>query len=424
MKRFFLPPGLFLIASATAQDFETAIDDQVATESEIVTESAPISAPVAAPSDGFPQGTGLSLPPGGEMLRGFKLGLTASAVFDSNVDSGLGGSKNESDLIFTVGPTFTYRAEGGLWSLGASGGLSYASYLDNSDLGGLGYNLGVNFGYSPSRLDLKGSFGTSLTAGNNRNYGGYSETVNYNTAFSASYKWSAKTSFDARFSYRWTDPGDVVSAVGNSFGGTQATTFDLSAMWQATPLIRVGPGVGWSWESGDNQVDRETVGPILRLQYQLARKISLDSTFGMDFVDYAGSGGGDDTAFSTRIGLNYQASQLWGMNLSVYQGTTADGATAGNYRETSSVNLDYHRRIRRANLALGIGYEANDQVSVTGGAVGNGVGDFLIFKASVGMPVFGQRARASTFFDWREEMEGGNGNDDGYQIGVSLSSGF
>lgn len=423
MIRFCLLLNLALMVVSIGQDVEIPLEETQQEEAPAVPPPAPLLPPVVSAPDGFPQGS--ILPALSDLRDGLSLGVSSSFVYDSNVNPGLGGSQGEGDMIFTVGPTVAYRSRGSDWHIGTNVAVNYATYFDNSDLGGLGYTANLEVGYDGKPLTVLGTFGSSLTNGTNRNYGSYSETLNYTTALSASYRWSAKTSLDARFNYQWTDPGDAVSATGTAYGGSESTSFDLSAMWRATPLVRIGPGIRWSWESGDNQVDRETVGPMVRLQYQLAKKVSLDGTFGVDFVDYAGAGGGDDTAFSTQLGLTYQASKIWGMNLSISQGTTADGSAAGTYRENLAVRLGYHHRIRRAILALGLGYETNDSVNTGGTTVAGGVGDYVTFNASLGMPILRNRVMASTFFDLREATGGdANGDSDGYRIGLSLSSNF
>jgi hypothetical protein len=239
------------------------------------------------------------------------------------------------------------------------------------------------------------------------------ENKSFNGALRASYSLSPKTSLDASL-------GHSISVPDGGFTTTGSTNFSISALWKATPLITVGPGVGWGWQGGDTQATRKTVGPLLRLSYKLSQKVALDGNFGVDFAEF-GDTGRSDTSFSNSLGLNYRASSLWGMNLSFSQGTQADGASAGNFSETTAWRIGINRKIRRATLGLGLSYETNVSVTPTG-AGGAGGRDFLSFDSSLSMPVFWQRAQASTFISWSQES--GSREWDGFRLGISLSAAF
>jgi hypothetical protein len=388
------------------------------------------SLPAASPSQDLmvpllsaPSGYGSDrdwLPPtAAESLSGWSFGAGTGLTYDSNSNPGPNGSSDSGDTIWTVSTSAAYRTRGTEWSLGARAALDHALYFSDSDLGGFGYNGGLDFGYNGGPLAVLGTFGYSFDQGVNRLYGGYLESHRFNTGLSASYQISPKTSLTSRFGYNWTDPEE------GDFTKTEQTTFDIAALWRVSPLLSVGPGFAYNYTTGDTQQGRTGYGPIVRAQYRLGAKIALDGTMGVEFVDYDGAGG-TDTSFTTGLGISYQASPLWGMNLGIYRGTVADGAVAGAYRESLAVRMGYNRQIRRASLNLGLGYETNTTRYPSGLDTGvDGAGDFITFDASLGMPVFQNRVLASTFFNWREEVDGNSLYDtDGYQIGVRLSTGF
>ena len=375
-----------------------------------------LEAPLVAPPSGFSELPAGVLPAGNELLQGLAYSVSSGYTYDSNLFQGSGqaGSPIEDDIILSFSPGMAYRTQGSTWTLGFAGSLDYSSYLNNDDLGGLGYNTAVDGSYSQKPLTMAASLGYGLSQGVNRNYGSsYVENKSFNGSLRASYSLSAKTSIDARL-------GHSISVPDGGFTTTESTNFDITAMWKATPLITVGPGVSWGWQGGDTQATRETVGPLLRLSYKLSQKVALDGNFGVDFAEF-GDTGRSDTSFSNRLGLNYRASSLWGMNLSLSQGTQADGASAGNFSETTAWRIGINRRIRRANLGLGLSYETNDTVTPTGTG-GTGGRDFLSFDSSLSMPVFWQRAQASTFISWSQES--GSREWDGFRLGISLSAAF
>ena len=375
-----------------------------------------LEAPLVTAPSGFSELPAGVLPAGNELLQGLAYSVSSGYTYDSNLFQGSGqpGSAIEDDIILSFSPGITYRTQGSTWTLGILGSLNYSSFLDHDDLGGLGYNTAVDLSYAKKPLKIAASLGYGLDQGVNRNFGSnYVENKRFNGALRASYSLSAKTSLDARL-------GHTMNVPDGGFTTTESTNFDITAMWKATPLISVGPGIHWSWQGGDTQATRDTVGPLLRLTYKLSQKVALDGNFGVDFAEFGGTGR-SDTSFSNRLGVSYRASSLWGMNLSLSQGTEADGASAGNFRDTTAWRIGIDRRIRRATVGLGLSYETNESVTPTG-AGGAGERDYLSFDSSLSMPVFWQRAKATTFITWSQES--GSREWDGVRFGISLSAAF
>ncbi|WP_193212238.1 hypothetical protein [Luteolibacter marinus] len=371
-------------------------------------------APLVSAPSGYTEPTTFSGFDVGEALSGFSFGLGSTLAYDSNVRGSGPVRSGEGDTILSVSPTITYRDPGGDFTFGGSFALNYATYFSNSDLGGLGYSTNLHAGYQGGRFSLKGTFGSSLRQGTNNYYNNsYAETLSFNTGLSLDYRLSPKTSINSRFNYNWTEP------TSGNFASTYNLGFDIAALWKATPLTSLGPGIAWDQSGGDNRPDRQTLGPILRVKYKLSRKVALDGTFGYQF--YQSGGGSQDGGFTTGLGLNYRASSLWGMNLSVYKGTTANGGIGGGYRDSTNYRLGYHRKIRRAQLTTGIGYEISD---VSGGVAGGQDQDNFNWDIALGMPVFYNRVQASLFYRWRSNSGNNVRSNDGYTTGISLSTGF
>ncbi|GAA5483668.1 hypothetical protein Hsar01_02902 [Haloferula sargassicola] len=379
--------------------------------------------PVEAPS-GFQEipGTGSGAQDLGydaltrDFLDGLSYQIGTSLFYDSNVTngSGLPGSPEIDDTAFSVSPSIAYRTQGSEWWFAGNLGGSYAAYFDNSNFNASSYRMGLSGGYKGAHLSVTGNVGMGHQEGANRYAGAYVEEDTFNAGINASYSISPKTSLRSSLTYSKREGGAFVSE-------TEETRFDLSALWKATPLLRVGPGIGWSYSDGARQVDRSAVRPSLNASYQLAKKVSMTTSLGVEFVEYGGVGG-SDTTFSGSLGLNYQANAIWGLNLQFYSGTQADGYTPGAYRETTSVRLGYHHKIRRAMFNAGVRWESSDLKRPAGGAILGSSQDYFGFDASLGIPVFSERAFGSLFYQWSDQ--------DGVRsfqrnvVGVSLTSRF
>lgn len=400
--------------------------------------AAPVSRPeLSAPEVRAPTGFA-EMPAGfdgglGSVLEGWDFGVTTGFSYTSNVTQGNragqfetevdAGADDQDDFIASVGTSASYRSGGRRWWFGGGVNLGYSEYLNNEDFSGLTYGANLSAGFQGGRVSVNGSLGFGLARGGNRNVGGFTERISVNGSLGANYRYSTKTSIDARVST------DLISPQNDNGSESSAVSGDVSAMWRATPLTSVGLGVGWSLQGGGNRADRRTIGPVLRLNYTLSQKIALNSSFGLEFVDFSGGGGvpadgqGSDVSYNISLGASYQASPLWGMNLSVFGGTRPDESLAGGYRETISVRLGYNRRILRSSLNLGVSYETSSQSgsTVLGTAADR---DSIGFDASLSRAIPVIRGSGSVFFNWRDQSGGGGYAFDSTTVGVSLSSSF
>jgi hypothetical protein len=405
---------LALTAGGWAQDVMYDLESEVATPVPVTTVLPEYDGSNGA-SRFFPSGDAMRL------FDGLSASLTYGGMYDSNLRRGSGGTGVAAgdDFMLHVAPMLSYSNPGTDWTVTAAAGLEYSEYLSNSDIGGLGGSAMVGLGYEGGKVALRGTFGFSReVGGNNRNYDSAAvERDQFNLDLSGSYRLSSKTTIDAGYSYRWDDPE-------SGFGGTTSSVLRGSLMWRYSPLLRVGPGLRYSHQTGDIQADRDTFGPTLRADYQLTSKVAINSEIGVDFVSFGGPGGASDEFFHARLGANYRLSPLWSFNLSVFRDARADSAIADTYREILSTRVGVTRRIKRATLDLGLTYETDEQVATNGAAILNNDRDYLIFDSMLSMPVFGGRSSLGIFYRWRDENRGAGDSWDGYQVGLSLTTRF
>jgi len=346
------------------------------------------------------------------LLDGMSASLGLSTMYDSAI-----GTQGD-DTIFTVTPRIGYANPGSDWTLSASGALSYSEYVNNSNLGGLGGDASIGLGYQGGRVALASRLGFSRELGSNRSYdSGYVERNSFNFGLNGSYQVSPKTSINAGLSYIWDDADQ-------GFGGSTSTTLSTSALWRYSPLLRFGPGLRYSVQSGDIQADRTTFGPTLSAFYRLTTKVSLSSEVGLDFVDYGGANGASDEFVSVRLGADYRPRPTWGMNLSVFRDARPDYTTADAYREILSARFGVSHDIRRARLAMGLTYEMDERVATDGGAIAGRDGSYFAYDTSISMPVFRGRSTASAYFRWRQNDQDGAQDGSEYQIGLGLTTRF
>ena len=348
----------------------------------------------------------------GETDKGLELTLGLSSLYDSNLTQLPDGG--ESDLILTPEIAAEYQVGNSRWNLGARGKLSYDSYQQRDDFDDASYLLDFYGGYQSKKLDASFTTGISSTSGINRLAAGFIEQSSFKNSLEANYRFSRKTSLDVKWDQRLTE------SQSEGYGDTSSETAAFSALWQATPLISIGPGFRYGLRTGNDDEEFTVMGPTLRLDYNLSTKIKLQSTIGIDYSDSPYSG--DDTLLNWSLGLNYRASSLWGFDLESIQDTRATLSTGGGFDEISSFRLNYWRKIRRARVELGV---ANEDRSATDSQLSLIVPrdfEYLTLSAAMSLPVFRERADLKIHVKWRDQDEAdGDSSWDGVQTGLSLT---
>jgi len=377
-------------------------------------------APIAPPS-------GFNTPPaayhtgrgGDSILRGFGLAVNLSGTYDSNVtqSSGAGWNTKTDDFITSLGGSLSYMSQADVWTFGGSYTGAYNFYESNSDFNGYTQGGSLIANYNGAKLSATLATGLSTGRGGNRYLGtsDFVEQDQINVSLVARYVYSPKTILTADAGHGFT------STSGGNFSDTNASYLGFAALWRYSPLTEFGPGIRFTQASGGGSNTRTSFGPTLNLNYRYSSKLSLTSQLGLDFADYSQIGS-SEASVSASLGLNYQASPLWGMNLSLFRNSQADPSVSGSFREVTAVRLGYTRKIRRATLGLGLSYE--NSTASNGGVVGTRPDrDYFSVDGSLGMRIFANTTDASIFMRYSDQSAS-NESFEALQVGFMLSRGF
>ena len=358
---------------------------------------------------------------GNRLLQGLGLSFSTNWIHDSNVNQA--NERNlrvESDWILSLAPAVTWETQVRDFTLALNAGANYDYYANLDEYSGLDYRAGGKLGYEGGPLSLDGSVNYGSTQGVDRFAGGLTENRSFVLQLAARYALSTKTVLDASFSA--ADSSSILQTGASTVSDTSQTVFQLGALWQATPLIRLGPGLRSTLSTTENAGDRTTVGPMLRADYRLSEKVSLDSRIGLDFVEF--DGGSSDQFTSAAVGLKYQLDALWGFNFELSRDVEPDTGIGGGFRESMQWRFGVARKILAAQLDLAVGSESSEFSGGRGGPARDDR-DYLIFDAGLGMPVFGDRGRARVFVRHQDSSSNAPRDDwSGLQSGLSLSFGF
>ena len=349
----------------------------------------------------------------------FELGLLSR--YDSNVTLGAPEGRFDEESDFLIQPSlkssFQLGSGSGEWRFGLRGDVTRMDFNELDRFNVTNYSFGLNGGYQSTRAKLLFDTAYASTGGVNRFVGSFFEQTSVSSRLTGDYTISPKTSFE--LSLRQNSVGSETQG----FADISSTTFRAAALWKATPLIRLGPGFRYgvrTAEVGSQLQDQEltVAGPVLRLDYKLSTKVSLTSNVGLDFAD---SPSGDDELLNWRVGLNYRASSLWGLNLRMIRDSQATLFAGGGFDQVSSYRFGYTRKIRSARLNLGVSYE--DREPQGSSAVVSGFRDsgYLNYTASLGLPVFGDEVDLSLDLAWRDfDTADSLQSWNGFQSGLSM----
>ncbi|MDC0282996.1 DUF481 domain-containing protein [bacterium] len=352
----------------------------------------------------------------------FELGLLSR--YDSNVTLGNPQGRVEEESDFLIQPSlkssFQLGSGSGEWRFGVKGDVTRMEFNEVDRFNTTNYSFGLNGGYQSGRAKLLFNAGYASTGGVNRFVGDLLEQTSVSSRLAGNYTISPKTSLELSLSQ------NSLTSETSGFADTSSTTFLVAGLWRATPLIRLGPGFRYGLRTaevgGSQDQELTVVGPALRLDYKLSTKVNLTSNVGLGFAD---TPSGDDELLNFRVGLNYRASSLWGLNLSMIRDTQATLFAGGGFDQVSSYRFGYTRKIRSARLNLGVSYEDRAPQGVTQVVGAFRDSSFLNYTASLGLPIFGDAVDLSLNLAWRdfdtaETLQSWNG----LQSGLSLAWSF
>lgn len=353
-----------------------------------------------------------------DLLTGVRIGAATSSYYDSNLNqsAGTANAPVEDDFVQSLSSSMQWARNTSQLNLNLGALGSYELPLSKTDLKSSSFGFNGAASYQAGRLKLSADLRQSFNEGSNRFVGEVVRQVSFGAGFVAAYEFSRKTSLVSSFRSSWADGGEGVSA-------TDTRSANLSAIWAYSPVLKVGPGLSYTEDAGDLLVTRCTFGPTLTANYQLSRKVSVQSMLGWEFMERGDSGG--SSSLSTSVSAAYALNRLWGLNFSLIQGVDPDGVGIAEFRERTGLQFSVNHRTHGINTALVFGYDHTTFLDSTDGREPSAGVDYLNSSLSLSMPILGDRASGTVFVRYNNSMSDNVLQDwDGLQLGCSLSFQF
>lgn len=126
----------------------------------------------------------------------------------------------------------------------------------------------------------------------------------------------------------------------------------------------------------------------LRLSYIVTAKISLNASAGVEFRQFSGSSGGDQTSPVYELSASYQPFDGTSLTLTGSRHTANSAVLVGQDYAETTINFSVNQRLlQRVFLGLAVGYQNNDYFSTVNGIAATRNDDYYYVQPSVDVSV-------------------------------------
>ena len=159
---------------------------------------------------------------------------------------------------------------------------------------------------------------SSVFNDSNRLAENFTRTTNRGLSFSARHEWSARTELTAALNYVERD--NNVSSIGNTSGMSAV----FSALWEATPLMNVGPSLRYAQTTSNSTASFHSISLLGRIDYDYSEKTNLSLNLGAEAV-FGGSSNDHSLSPTGSLRLDYELDEIWNLNATInYEAISID----------------------------------------------------------------------------------------------------
>lgn len=293
----------------------------------------------------------------------FSASVRMGARYDSNIY--LRHSNVESDLILSLAPTLSLANNSdaeNTWA--ASYTPSARVYLDHSDNDGVDHNFKLDYGKRLPKTELEAGVEFRKQGGSNQYASGFFDETYYGAHFTGSYWYSGKTRLTLDLNAASYDFGSSFLIDRTNLSAR------LSAMYQATGKINIGPYISYSQVDVETGADHSAIGGGARFEYSATGKTAIVGLLGYENRSFSGSGAGDSRGATTfEVGFKHQYSPKTQFEAMLFRNVQAGYSTSNSGFTATGVKLNAnYSATDKIRLRGGISYENDSYYAVGSGA--------------------------------------------------------
>lgn len=262
--------------------------------------------------------------------------LTLQSIYDDNIF--LTDARREGDWINRFTPAFrgnsAISGDQSLWTVEGAYYPTGTIYTSDSDLNSFDQAGNVILRYSGE--PLSGLFMLSYveTTGNDRFAQGLFTTNASRADLRVDYELSPLTTLETRLLFENLDREDTALL---EYNDDQTLSLQVSALWGATPITKIGPSLRFGKTDSTLSPDRQFVDGLVRIEYDSQALLRFSLEAGAQWISFDGD---RDSLVKPSVSLvgKYDINALWQLTVTGYSRSAAATSVTNSDLQASGVN--------------------------------------------------------------------------------------
>ena len=354
--------------------------------------------------------------------RPWTFSVNAGIIYDDNIlFSGPGDTvPQQGDYILNAGFGGSYSLPGGsmLRSLTLTGSASYMHYLEQEDLSGWNFNVGLNASQEFGDLVVNVGLFANQANSADRWVGGFATRRNYGANIDAFYSLTGKVRLTGGMGWAMMDFDSYLL-------NTISWNFYAGMDYAVTEKTRLGANYMWSWMDQDFSTQQGWGSVNLTAAWQATAKTGFSTSIGHMVGGLDGSAGADGPGWLWSLGANWQATDRTNVSLTGSRNLTGNPVGNNEVINFTTVALTVgHRFSDRLSASVGTSYQFDAYEATETGIQDGRQDNWWTLNASLSWQIM-PRTALNAFYEYRNNASNTTGADfDANRYGLSMSYSF
>ena len=269
------------------------------------------------------------------------LALTLNGMYDDNIY--LDSSNPVADFIWRIAPSIAYQTSAPGDNLPQWASIAFTPtfifYTNNTSSNSIDYNAVASYRLILKKLVI--NVAQSFERLNDPTVEANGQNVNrnlYTTTAGAQYDYSDKLQFNMNFTQSISDYEDP------DFSNANQWVLDTFFLYNILPKVKLGIGPTFGFLTYENEPSQAYQQLLLRLNYEMTGKISLNASGGVEFREFEGNAVPMTVNGVFRIGAEYRPFDSTTASLSAYRQITPSYVQGGQNVTMTGVDLSVRQR--------------------------------------------------------------------------------
>jgi len=240
--------------------------------------------------------------------EGLLYGVRAFTTYDSNVFLSEPDPQGALSVNFSPWAQYSSAPPGGAeWILNGRYSPFFRWFATQDELSSIDHSGEMSLSYEGPRLGFRTSAGYSRVNAADRFAGGRFTNERFTTEFLGGYYVSDRSILQCQL---------AAGSFAARLNETQTYLAQLTAFWQVTPLIRLGPALRYTARDSNITGDANSLGLLVSAAYDLTDLVEVTAALGVEQIDQSLATGADGGRVTGALSASYDAPDLpWSARL-------------------------------------------------------------------------------------------------------------